>query len=195
MKAALHEFRERKSFFALVLLELVFAAVAVFSFLSIMGFNLFNVIETRKFSFALNIYSFDSVLFVLSAVLFAAVFFAVKKRFPELYRAQQKAFFEIKLSANEKVSHAKNDARPIALLFIEFFFVVMVFVSLSAFFDPQFELIPWSIAGIVAPTSTIFNIGIAAIVLYGFYWLYSKTADYREHRVYIKAKRLDKARH
>ncbi|MDD5163877.1 MAG: hypothetical protein PHD95_06780 [Candidatus ainarchaeum sp.] len=182
MKDALLEFKERKNFFLLVLIELLLAVFAVVSFFSIIGFNFFEVARTRQLAFFFNPSLFDSAVFVSSAVLFAIVFFAVKKRFPLLYKAEQKAFFEIKSSAKQKVSRAKYDPRPIALLMLEFLFVVIVFVSLSAFFDPNFELIPWSKAGIVPPTTTLINLGIAFLVLAGFYWLYSKTASYRQEK-------------
>jgi uncharacterized oligopeptide transporter (OPT) family protein len=188
MKTALHEFRDRKNFLLLVLVELLLAVFAVVSFFSIIGFNFFEVVKTRQFAFSFSPNVLDSAIFISSAVLFAIVFFTIKKKFPLLYRAEQNAFFEIKASARQKVSNAKNDPRQTALLMIEFFFVVVVFVSLSAFFDPQFELIPWSKIGMVPPTTTIFNLGIALLVLAGFYWLYSKTAFYRQEKLVLQNK-------
>ncbi|MDD5147998.1 MAG: hypothetical protein PHH08_00865 [Candidatus ainarchaeum sp.] len=189
MKEALHEFREKKLFLLFVLLEFLLAVCAVVSFFAIMGFNVFRIFNTRQITFFLNLNFLDTTVFALSIVFFAIIFFAVKKRFPKLYKAQEKAFFEIKLSAREKVSKSKSDPRAIALLVIEFLFVAVVFVSLSAFFDPEFELIPWSSAGIFPPTTTILNLGIAFLVLAGFYWLYTQTADYRQGKQPLQKKR------
>lgn len=192
MKSALHEFRERKKFFLLVLLEIIFAIVAVVSLLNMLGFSVFQVFEQGKYSFSFNPNLWDMSFFVLGLVLLLLVFFAIKKRFPRLYAAQQKAWLEIEITAKKKVFSAKTDARALGLLLIELMFVIIVFVALSAFFDADFELIPWSKFGVFPPETTVINAILAVLVLAAFYWLYSQTADYRHERKTLKEKHFPK---
>ena len=188
MKAALHEFSERKTFFLLVLMEIIFAIVMIVSLLNMLGFSVFQVFEQGKYSFSFNPNLLDVSFFVFGLVLLLLVFFAIKKRFPMLYSVQQDAWSEVRISAGQKIHNARTDSRAVALLIIEMMFVIVVFVSISAFFDQNFELIPWSNAGIFPPETTVINALIAVLVLAGFYWLYSQTADYRQERKILKAK-------
>ena len=118
MKTALHEFKERKKLFLLALLELVLAVLAIVSFLNLVGFNVFRIIEARCFSFALSQNPIDFAIFALSLALLLIVFFAIQK-LPVLYSAQQKAVSEIKLSAKQKIASSKTDPRIPALLLLE----------------------------------------------------------------------------
>lgn len=179
MNYAFLEFKDRKKYLSLVLLELIFATLTVFYFLNLFGLNLFRIIETRSLSLAVSTSMLDFGLFAASLILFALVFFAIKKRVPVMYSAQQKAASQIKFSTMKRVQKARTDPRVLGLLLIEFIFVVMVFVSVSAFFDPETELIPWAKLGLLPPATTIVNAVLAIIVLAAFYWIYRQTSDFR----------------
>lgn len=190
MREALREYRGRKKFFLLVFLELILAVLTVFSALNLFGFNFFKVIEEGKYSFSFSPNLFEIVFFVFSIFALLMVFFAIKSQ-PLLYSAQKKAWFEIKKATKQKIVLAKADFRVLAMLLIEFMFVVIVFISLSAFFDTGFELIPWSKFNeiipwdnlkVYAPETTFINAIIAVLVLYAFYWLYSQAASLKQEK-------------
>lgn len=116
----------------------------------------------------------------LAVIVFALLFFAVKKRQPRLFEAQRKAPGIIVEEARKKLRKAREEPQAPALLLIEFMFVVVVVFSMQAYLDPDLELIPWSEVGIGPPVTTVVNAAIAVIVLAAFYYLYKFTEPYRK---------------
>jgi len=180
MNYAFLEFKDKKKYLGLIILELVFATLTVASFLNLFGLNVLQIAYYKNFVFAVSTSMLDFALFASSLIIFAILFFAIKRRIPVIYGAQQKAFSEIKFDTMRRIGNAKTDPRIMALLLIEFMFVVIVFVSISAFFDPETELIPWGKLGLEAPFTTIINAILAILVLAGFYWLYRQTSYFRQ---------------
>jgi len=135
---------------------------------------------TRELAFVPNASAENLVVLVLALVVFALLYMAGKKRHPSLYKAEKLAPGIIKEEAKKKLHTLKSRPQEPALLFIEFFFVVVVIIALRAYLDPDIELIPWSAVGIGPPITTIVNAAIAIIVLAVFFHLYNLTRPYRE---------------
>ena len=163
---------------ALLTIELAIVVLVVYLFYKLIGFE-FNF-STRVLSL---VPGFDPLLvffFVISVVLLVAIHFAIKKKAPSLFEAQNKAAGTIKEKAIEKIKSPKTDVRAAALLLVEFAFVLLVVITIIAWVDPEFELIPWSRGGIEPPLTTVLNTIIAVAVLVFFYKLYSYTSWYRK---------------
>jgi hypothetical protein len=160
---------------ALLLIELTLAALVVFLFYRAIGLG-FDF-EGRAVSISP---AFEpSLLFflALSIALLAAVHLAIRKKAPALLAAQEAAPETIKARAREKLS---AEPRAAALLLIQFLFAFAVVLTIAAWLDPSWELIPWSRVGIAPPLTTILNAVVAAVGLGFFYYLYSFTAWYRK---------------
>lgn len=163
---------------SLVFAQMIVVLLIVVQFLQVIG---------AKFLFSLKMVIFkpsanplDYVLLAIAVILFALLYFEVKKRNPRLFAAEKKAPGIIKQTAKEKFGKIRAEPQAPALLFIDFLFVVVVIMALKAYFDPYTELIPWSQFGVYAPYTTIINAVVAVIVLAAFYYLYSFTAAYRK---------------
>jgi len=163
---------------AFLFTELIVVVLAVYLFYKLLGLDFDFAARTLSFTPGLNLEAL--FFFVVSVVLLVAMHFSAKKRLPSLFNAQQLAKGTIKEKAVEKLSLAKNDPKASALLLIQFVFVMAVVITIVAWLDPEFELIPWSGVGIFDPLKTVLNAALAIIGLGFFYWLYSFTAWYRK---------------
>jgi len=162
----------------LVFAQLVVLVLIVMQALQAIGLRF--LFDLKRVVFEPSANPMDFIILAIAVLLFALLYFEVKKRNPMLFAAEKKAPGIIKETAKQKLSKIKTEPQAPALLFIDFLFVVVVVLALKAYFDPQEELIPWSKAGIYAPYTTIINAVIAAIALAAFYCLYSFTASYRK---------------
>ena len=120
------------------------------------------------------------VVLAIAVILFALLYLAAKKRYPDLYNAQKKAPGIIKDEVRNKIKKIKTEPQAPALLLVEFMFVVVLIVAMRAYLDPEIELIPWSTVGINPPITTVVNAVIAFVVIIFFYYLYSLTKSYRD---------------
>lgn len=163
---------------SLVFAQLIVLVLIIVQVLQIIGLKfLFNL---RMVVFKPSTNPMDFVILAIAILLFALLYFEVKKKNPRLFSAEKKAPGIIKETAKQKLSKIKTEPQAPALLFIDFLFVVVVVMALKAYLDPYTELIPWSQVGIYAPYTTAINAVIAVIVLAAFYYLYSFTAAYRK---------------
>jgi len=161
---------------SLLVAQMATIILVVFQALVVIGLNV--NFSLKQFVIKPSANPVDFAALALGILVFALLYFAVKKRHPDLYNAQKSAPGIIKEEAKQKLQKAKEPQAP-ALLVIEIFFVVVVVLALRAFFDPDIELIPWSRLGLGAPFTTIINAVIAIAVLGAFYYLYSFTSAYR----------------
>ena len=122
----------------------------------------------------------DFVVLGIAIIALLAIFFAVKKRQPGLYRAEKAAPGIIKQQAKQKLCKAKEEPQAPALLLIEAAFVIAIIIAVQAYIDPELELIPWSEIGLGPPATTVINAVIAVAVFAAFYHLYGLTAWYRK---------------
>ena len=163
---------------ALLIIELITAILSVYLLYKLLGFN-FDL-KTRVLSFTPGLDPVMVLFFVLAAGLLVVLHFAVKKKQPVLFEIQELAKATIKGKAIEKAGLVKTDTRALALLLVEFSFVFMVVMAFVAWLDPEVEIVPWGVAGIGPPLSTILNGVVALIIVVFFYYLYSFTAWYRK---------------
>ena len=162
----------------LIFIELILVLLVVYLLYKMIGLQL--DFQNRVLSFVPNTDPMIPFFFVLSLALLIAVYFAIKKKAPDLFQAQQLAKGTIKKKTVEKLKVPKTDTRAAALLLVEILFVFAVVITITAWLDPDVELIPWSRVGVLPPLTTIFNTIIAIIGLGFFYYLYSLTAWYRK---------------
>ena len=162
----------------LIFIELILALLVVYLLYKMVGLQL--DFQNRVLSFVPSTDPMVSFFFVLSIALLVVLYFAIKKKAPELFQAQQLAKGTIKEKTIEKLKVPKTDSKAAALLLIEFLFVFAIVITIVAWLDPDMELIPWSKIGITDPLTTIFNVIIALIALGFFYYIYSMTSWYRK---------------
>ncbi len=163
---------------ALLVAELAVVMLVVYFFYKVIGLE-FNF-ATRAISFNLTADPVIAGSFLLSIALLAILYFTINKKAPELRIAQEQAKGTISVAAKEKLAGVKTDTRKAALLLIEASFVLAVVITLVAWLEPGFEIIPWQKAGIYDPFTTILNAVVAVVFLGFFYYMYSFTAWYRK---------------
>lgn len=168
--------REQWKAIAFLFAQLILVILAVYQLLYVAGLRVFS---DKPFQFSLSSEPIEYVLLAFIFVLIAAMYFAVKKKHPALFDAQKMAPSTIKQAAKEKILKAK-DQQATALFFIQLMFVAAVVIAAYAFFEPDFELIPWEKAQIYSPVTTVLNAIVAIVVLALFYWIYRYTAWYRK---------------
>lgn len=162
----------------LVFAQLVLIFLIVFQALQVAGLHV-NLQLGQVFfrpSFGLQ----DTAVLAAAVIALVALYFAVKRLEPALFRAEGKAPGMIKREAGQKLSMIRKEPQAPALLLIEAAFVVALVLAVRAYLDPEVELIPWSSVGIGPPVTTIVNTVIALAVFGVFYYLYSLTAWYRK---------------
>jgi len=164
-----------------LLAQFAVVVLIVVQFFAVVGFRV-NFLTKQAF-FALSEDPADFIVLAIAVILFILLYFAVKKRQPNLYRAQKIAPGIIKQEARQKLRKAKEEPQAAALLLIEFMFVIVAVFSMQAYLDPDLELIPWSQLNLKPPVTTVLNAAIALIVLAAFYCLYRFTAPYRKGSV------------
>lgn len=157
--------------------QLVLALLIVFQVVQLIGLHVDPFLRQVVIKPSLD--PANLIVLAIAVLLFALLYFAVKKRQPALYQAQKRAPGIIKQEAKRKLRNAKDDPRVAALLLIDFMFVIVVVLAIRAYLDPELELIPWSAAGLGPPLTTVVNTIIAVVVLALFYYMYRFTVSYR----------------
>jgi hypothetical protein len=165
-----------------VFAQLVLIILVVFQLLQIVGLHVnFHV---RQILFRPSSDPADFVVLGIAIIALFALYFAVKKRQPALFKAEKAAPGIIKEEARQKLRKIKKEPQAPALLLIEAAFVIVLILAVQAYIDPELELIPWSEVGLGPPLTTAINAVIAVIVFGIFYYLYSLTAWYRKKQVF-----------
>jgi len=168
--------REQRKAIAFLFAQVVLVILFVYQLLYLFGLRVFS---EHPFRFSLSREPIEYVLLAFILVLIVAMYFAVKKKQPALFAAQKMAGATIKQAAKQKILKAK-DQQATALFFIQLMFVAAVVIAAYAFFEPDFELIPWEEVKIYSPVTTYLNAIVAIVVIALFYWLYRYTAWYRK---------------
>ncbi len=166
---------------SLVFAQLVLVLLVVFQLLQIIGLHVNFYL--RQILFRPSTDPADFIVLGIAIVAFLAMYFAVKKRQPALYKAQKAAPGIIKEQAKQKLRKAKTEPQAPALLLIEAAFIITLVIAAWAYLDPEVELIKWSEVGIGPPLTTAINAVIAVIVFAVFYYLYGFTDWYRKNPV------------
>lgn len=163
---------------SMVFAQLILLVLIVVQFLEVIGLHV--NFHLREFVLKPTADPVNLVILAIAVIVFALLYFSVKKSYPRLFEAQKNAPGIIKDVAKEKILKMKSEPQAPALLLIEFLFVAVVVVSLRAYLDPGVELIPWSRLGLEEPVTTIVNAVIAFAVLVIFYRMYGATKHYRK---------------
>ena len=195
--------RKEWQIISLVFAQLVLVVLVVFQLLHILGLNLYFYVNQLFFKsntvlskviFRPSTDPADFIVLGIAVIALLAMYFAVKKRQPALYKAQKAAPGIIKAEVKQKLSRIKTEPQAPALLLIEAAFIITLVIAAWAYLDPEIELIKWSKVGIGPPLTTAINAVIAVIVFAVFYYLYSLTAWYRKNQVFAPAKKAKKNR-
>ena len=105
---------------SLVFAQLIIAVLVIVQLLDVVGFS-FDL-KQKAIAFVPNPGIEDILILAVGILLFGLLYFAIKKRHPELYLAQKRAPSIIKDLAKEKIMKIKTEPQAPALLFIEFLF-------------------------------------------------------------------------
>ena len=172
--------RESSVPFALLLAQLVLALFVALQFLVVIGFS-FDI-ATRQLSFGFSGNPLEYFFLFLSAGLLYIIFSKSQRKNEDVFVAGKMFPYMFKSTASFKLWTAKNEPKIIALLLIEFVFVITVAMSILAYLDPEFSIIKWEKLNIYGPIATILNIALFLATLLLFYYLYNITKPYRAQR-------------
>ncbi len=132
--------------------------------------------------FSINPVLNESVYVVLGiiAIVIVALQILISKKAPEIRLLQSETADLITTTAKEKIVYARHDPRIAVLTIIEFFFAVIIAVSIAAYLDPEYQIINWTARGFVEPFATMLNILVFIVIVSVFLFLFKYTKDYRE---------------
>jgi Ca2+/H+ antiporter len=164
-----------------ITMEILLAGLLVYQVYKILGFS-YSLPARALSRLSPSADPLDYLFIILTAALLIALYFTIKKKHPALFTAQKLAGKTIKDEAKSRFLSAKDDPRVAALLLIEIIAVVGIAVSIAAYLDPQWELIPWANYNVYPPLSTIFNAIIFIVIAAFFIVLYNFTKPYRKSR-------------
>ena len=150
--------------FTLVLVEVILAILFVYELFQIVLLKIEG--ESITVSFTENPTRY--LVFGLTAVLLILIYIILMKKQPLAYKAQKEAPSLIKEVAKQKLTSAKQDTRVIALLMLQFAFVIVIVMSIALYLDPETNIVPfpWNVIGFIA------FVGISI-------WLYHYTKFFR----------------
>ena len=154
----------KKKFYSILIAELAVAILFIYQLFQII------LIRSEIGSFTLS-FEQDPVSYVflgLTGIVLVSIYLIISKKFPEISNAHKGVGNLIKISAKTKLIGAKDDSRVLALLLLQFIFVMVIVVSIALYLDPETNIIgfPWNIIGFV-------------IFVAGSFWLYSYTKFFR----------------
>lgn len=154
----------KKKFYPILIAELAVAILFVYQIFQIILIRS----ELGSFTVSFEQDPVSYIFLVLTGIVLVSIYLLINKKFPELSEAHKGVGSLIKISAKNKLIGAKDDSRVLALLLLQFTFVMVIVVSIALYLDPETNIVPfpWNIIGFV-------------IFVAGSFWLYSYTKFFR----------------
>jgi len=154
----------KNKFYSILVAELAIAILFIYQFFQIILIRS----ELGSFTVSFGQDPVSYIFFGLTALVLISIYVLIAKKFPDVKNAQKGIGILIKSSAKNKVVGAKNDSRVLALLLLQFIFVMVFVISIAIYLDPATNIVPfpWNIIGFV-------------LFVAGSFWLYSYTKFFR----------------
>lgn len=157
----------RKSVWLLLASVLVFLLFVVSSVWLLFLVN--SLQEVNNFFLALPFFLF---------VFWLALTGFIRFRQRETFELQRSVAFFLESAFRGKINEFKMDKEKFVLVVIEFVFVTVVAVAITAYLDPDFAVVKWSNFGLFDPVVTILNVFLFLLIV-GFIvymWGYARDA-------------------